>query len=100
MINKIELPADKDLAGKVLEAHSQETSQKMQMGIMGRLFGSASDKPGNIAGFAIVVFSTMFAGVLIWGNDTPSLSKKDALVLIGGFISLTLGFIFGRSTTS
>jgi hypothetical protein len=69
------------------------------MGLIGRIFGSVSEKPGNLAGFAIIVFSLMFTGVLIWGGDTSSMSKKDELVLVGGFISLTLGFIFGRSTS-
>jgi hypothetical protein len=71
----------------------------MDMGLIGRIFGSVTEKPGNIAGFAMIVFSVMFAAVLFWGADTPSLSRKDALVLVGGFISLTLGFIFGRSTS-
>jgi hypothetical protein len=67
---------------------------------MGRIFGSAAEKPGNIAGFAIIAFSGMFALVLFFGSDTPSLTKKDALALIGGFISLAFGFIFGRSTAT
>jgi hypothetical protein len=78
----------------------QHETKKLEIGWMGRLFGSVAEKPGNIAGFAIVVFSAMFGGVLIWGVDTASMSKKDCLVLIGGFISLTLGFIFGRSTSN
>ena len=77
----------------------EENKRKIEVGVLGKLFGSAAEKPGNIAGFAILAFALMFAGVLVWGADTPSFSKKDMLVLIGGFISLTLGFIFGRSTS-
>jgi hypothetical protein len=95
--NRIELPSDKELASQVLTL--EYSSRVMERGWMGRIFGSVADKPGNIAGFAIVAFSAMFAIVLFWGTDTPSLSKKDALVLVGGFVTLTLGFIFGRSTT-
>jgi hypothetical protein len=81
-----------------LHAHKSREKQ-IDMGFIGKLFGSVTEKPGNIAGFAIIAFCLMFAGVLVFGVDTPSLSKKDELVLIGGFISLTLGFIFGRSTS-
>ena len=90
---------DKEIA-KLNAIHAHALREKTtDMGLIGRLFGSVSEKPGNIAGFAIIVFSLMFAGVLIWGGDTSSMSKKDELVLVGGFISLTLGFIFGRSTS-
>jgi hypothetical protein len=90
---------DKEIA-KLNASYNHALREKTtDMGLIGRVFGSSAEKPGNIAGFAIIVFSLMFAGVLIWGGDTSSLSKKDELVLVGGFISLTLGFIFGRSTS-
>lgn len=96
---KIDLPSDRHLAAKVIDAQREQTTRQMERGAMGRLFGIATEKPGNIAGFAIVVFSLMFAGVLIWGTDTPSLPKKEALTTVGSFITLTLGFIFGRTTS-
>jgi hypothetical protein len=92
------LPDDKELARQVLDL--EYTSRAMERGWMGRIFGSASEKPGNIAGFAVIVFSVMFAVVLFYGSDSPSLSKKDALALVGGFITLALGFIFGRTTAT
>jgi hypothetical protein len=90
---------DKEIA-RLNAVHAHASKDKaMDMGLIGRIFGSVAEKPGNIAGFAIIIFSLMFAGVLIWGGDSASMSKKDELVLVGGFISLTLGFIFGRSTS-
>lgn len=90
---------DKEIA-RLNAIHSHALSEKTaDMGLIGRIFGSVTEKPGNIAGLTMTVLLLMLAGVLIWGSDTPSMSKKDELVLVGGFISLTLGFIFGRSTS-
>lgn len=65
---------------------------------MGRLFGIGKEKPGNIAAFALIIFSLMFCAVLFGGTDTTSLSKKDELVLIASFVTTTLGFLFGRAS--
>jgi hypothetical protein len=97
-IPKLDLD-DKEIA-KLNAIHAHASKDKaMDMGLIGRIFGSVAEKPGNIAGFTMIVLLLMLAGVLIWGTDTSSMSKKDELVLVGGFISLTLGFIFGRSTS-
>ena len=96
-MSKIDWPKDKELAGKIAAAHAAQESQKLEMGLMGRLFGSVAHKPGNIAGFALIMFSIIFVAVLIWGVDSTSLSKKDALTIVASFITLSLGFIFGHS---
>lgn len=66
---------------------------------MSAMFGLSSEKPGNIAAFVLIVSFVLFGCVLIWGADAPSISKKDELVMIGGFITVSLGFVFGRSTS-
>jgi hypothetical protein len=66
---------------------------------MSAMFGFSSEKPGNIAAFVLVVSFMLFGCVLIWGADSPSISKKDELLMIGGFITVALGFVFGRSTS-
>jgi len=73
--------------------------KKSDMGLLGRLFGAIAHIPGNVAGFVVTCSFILFAAVLIWVPDSPSLSKKDALAIIGGFISLGLGFLFGRTTS-
>src|SRR5438309_3194304 len=80
---------------RVLDAQLQ--SQRMARGAMGWLLGSGTEKPGNIAGLVVVVSFLLLAGVLVFGADTPSFSKKDALLLVASFITLSLGYIFGRS---
>ena len=93
-------PDDREIAQINITQEHASRSQKMDMGYMGRLFGSIQHKPGNIAGFVVVSSFILLAIVLIWVPDTPSLTKKDALLIVGGFISLGLGFLFGRSSNS
>lgn len=94
---RIVLPNDKELASQMLALDYKLRTK--DRGLMGYIFGASTEKSGNIAGFAIIVFSLMFAAVLFWGQDTTSLSKKDELLIVGGFVSLALGFLFGRTTS-
>lgn len=98
-MKKFDLPESHELQGKLIEGQLVNEQKREERGVMGRFWGGGSEKPGNIAGFVIIVFAIMFACVLLWGTDTASLSRKDSLVIIGGFITLALGFIFGRSSS-
>lgn len=98
MTNKLELPKDKELANKVIEAHHIERTRSIDAGWMGTIFGFSTEKPGNIAGFAIVLSFLAIIGVLIFMPDSSSFTKKDAMGLFGGIITLALGFLFGRAT--
>jgi hypothetical protein len=71
----------------------------MDMGLVGRLFGSVAHIPGNVAGIAVIASFILFTIVLLFVPDGPSLSKKDALLIVASFISLSLGFLFGRSSS-
>jgi len=67
---------------------------------MGKFLGLGKEKQGNIAGFALTIFLCLLAAELIWGGDTPTFSKKDAVTAIAGLITLTLGFVFGQKASS
>ncbi|WP_369720869.1 hypothetical protein AB8Z38_27765 [Bradyrhizobium sp. LLZ17] len=97
---KLEIAFDDKEIAKLNAIHAHASKDKaMDMGLIGRVFGSATEKPGNIAGLTMTVLLLLLAAILVFGTDTPSISKKDELALVGGFVSLTLGFIFGRSTS-
>lgn len=97
-INKLQLPENPDLAKQVLQAHQDTRSKEIEGGVFGKLFGFATEKPGNIAGFAIVVSIVALIAILLWMPDSESISKKDAATLFAGIITLALGFVFGRSS--
>jgi hypothetical protein len=85
--------------GRINALHVAKSREKqIDMGLIGRLFGSVSEKPGNIAGLIVLASFLLLTGILFCYPDSQSLSKKDALAIVAGFITLGLGFLFGRSS--
>ena len=95
----IELPDDKELAGKIVEAETQHTSRKMEMGWIGRFFGGATEKPGNIAGAVIVLSIAMIAMASFASPGDQQFPRRELFTLFGGLATLALGYLFGRSAT-
>ena len=77
---------------------AKQASKKLEIGWMGRLFGDASEKPGNIAGLAIILAFLMLVFVLYAVPDTATAPKREAVTLLGGIITGALGFLFGRTS--
>ena len=75
-----------------LKHHSQE------LGLLGKIFGSASEQAGNVAGFSVIVSFVAAVAVMLWMPDGGSISKKDAALAFTGIITLALGFLFGRGS--
>ena len=63
------------------------------------IFRFSKEKPGNITAFVLVVSFLPFGLILVFGTDTQSITKQDELLMVGGFITVALGFVFGRSTS-
>ncbi len=82
-------------AGEVLAYH--ERILKLRRGWLGRVFGWASEKPGNIAGAAIVL-AFVFLGLILF---VPAASDKidtgGLVIALVGIITLALGYLFGRA---
>ena len=96
-MNTIDLPGDTRLAGKVIEARAAAETQKQELGFLGRVFGGKNG-PANIASIVVVVGLLAFLFELIAGNDTQSLSRRDAIAAALALISLSLGYLFGRGS--
>jgi hypothetical protein len=99
-MSKIELPEDPKARGRVVEAHLATEARRAEMGVIGRLFGGASEKPGNFAGFAVVISFVSIGGILAFMPDTDGFTRKDAVLIFVSIITLSLGYIFGRSGAS
>lgn len=94
-MNKLDLPDNAELAKQMVEANAQDTITRREMGLLGGFFGGKY-APNNIAGLIVVASFVALVVFLMWGVDAPTLTKKDVLTILGGFITLGLGFIFGR----
>ncbi|SRR5579871_6545546 len=88
---------DKEIA-KLNAGYAHSSREKaMEMGWIGRFFGGAAEKPGNIAGAALFLSFAFLAAILFWGPNSPDFPKHEAVTLFGGIITGALGFLFGRT---
>ena len=67
------------------------------MGWVGRVFGHGREKPGNIAGAAIVMSMAMIVLTMLMAQANPNLPKNELFTLFGGIVTLALGYLFGKS---
>ena len=98
MVNRIELPKDQELAGKVIASQTRQEEQKLEMGWIGRCFGSVEHKPGNIAGIAILGSILMVLAIVFFAP--AGAPTGELYTLFGGIITLALGYLFGRGGRS
>lgn len=66
---------------------------------MGILFGDATERPGNIAGLAIILAFAGLLAIAFWMPGGDETHKGELLTLLGGIVTGALGFVFGRSTS-
>lgn len=97
MANRVQLPEDPKLAGKILDAQHAQAAQRIQRGAVGWLLGSGKEKPGNVAGLAILLACLMIIllAKLDMAADVP---RKELIMLIAGIIPGALGYYFGFLT--
>ncbi len=72
--------------------------QKAKLGWVGAVWGSKSEKPGNIAAIVAIVLLG-FVGALIFGYSEWALFSETLAALMST-ISLILGYLFGSSSRS
>jgi glycerol uptake facilitator-like aquaporin len=100
-VDEVKLGVDDQEIAKLNALHAQKIDEKkMEGGYMGKIFGFSTEKPGNIAAFVLIVAFLLLACILLFGTDTQSISKKDEFTIVVGVITLALGFVFGRTTST
>ncbi|WP_027556255.1 hypothetical protein [Bradyrhizobium sp. Cp5.3] len=82
---------------KPTNAQVQHATKKLEIGWMGFIFGDATEKPGNIAGMAMLLGFAGIIAVAIWMPEGTS--KASLLSLFGSIITGAVGFVFGRTTS-
>ena len=99
MANQINLPKDKELAKQLLDNHNELEKEKIQQGVLGKIWGSSTSIPNNIA--ALLILLLLLSG-LIYScsafNISPekiSLPIKDFWLIITPLITLSIGYLFG-----
>ena len=71
-----------------------EKMQGAQLGWLGRLWGSSSEKAGNIAGFLLIVL-VLYLGIMIF-YFAESKIFDDVFGTMTSIVTLILGYLFGK----
>ena len=102
MANQISLPKDKELAKQVLDNHNELERERVGQGISGKVWGSSTSIPHNIAALSIIVLivTGIFYTYGCMGLKTEEISLpiKDFWYIITPLITLAIGYLFGDKT--
>lgn len=93
MADRVQLPKDPDLAGKIIAAQTQER------GMLGHFFGTKEHAPTNIAGFLLIACVLGLGAVALIAPEQVRENARDIVTGILSLITLIVGFIFGRKTS-
>lgn len=87
----------KKLKGDFLDSDSLALKiVKQNLGWVGIIVGNNEEKAGNIA-FITIIISFILIGCIIFTPKNHENTSKDRLLLIpSGFITLSLGYLFGK----
>lgn len=94
--NHIGLPTDPNVAGKVVESQAQQAIKKLDRGLIGSVFGTRDHVPNNVAGLIVVIGFGIIAYLAL--NAANWTAIKDQISALGAFVTLALGYLFGRAT--
>jgi len=67
--------------------------KKIDLGFLGKFFGSHDNAPANIAGLVLVILIITGVIILFWGTSVSVGVFWDKIVPI---VTLTLGYLFGK----
>ncbi len=95
-MNEISLPKNAAIATKVIEA--QHTTRKMELGLVGKLFGGGLEKSGNIAGIILLCSFLAVMTLLVLSAIYPEAKFSEATAGFFGIITTTVGYMFGKNS--
>lgn len=93
----LNLPQDKDLANKMLDNDREKYKNSIEIGWLGKIWGSPKTSPNNIAGLAIILLLLFGIGWTTIKSEN-SQSIKDLWSIITPIITLAFGYLFGEKS--
>lgn len=98
MIDDLKLIGDSKLDGKLVEGHVRNAQTKIERGFIGHVLGSSNSVPKNVAALiGIIAAVTLIFAVVVWAGESD-FSYKDAVSALSSLVTLTVGYLFGRSS--
>ena len=93
-----ELPRNSALAGKVIEGHYQNEQARIDRGLIGNLFGGRNSVPANVAAIIALISGIALTFAALYWAGSAEFGYKDAISALSGLVTLTVGYLFGRSS--
>jgi len=80
----------------------EEKMQKASLGWVGKVWGSRSEKPGNIAAIVALIILIFLGWLLYYGttSDEGFSSVEETFALLSSTLTLILGYLFGSSSNN
>ena len=76
----------------------EENMHKSRLGWVGAIWGSKSEKPGNVAAIVLLVLLA-FVGAIICNHKALGDLFSDTLALMMSTVTLILGYLFGSNSS-
>lgn len=75
----------------------EQTRMTLEAGWLGKIFGTSTNAPTNIAGFVVCILTITIigTGLLLVPSTIPAMDFMNVVVPI---ITLVLGYLFGKTT--
>lgn len=87
----------KDLARDAAISSDAREARKIELGLVGKLFGGGEEKAGNFGAVAFGLSLVALLGVLFLLPASDE-SKPQALTILGTVVSGAFGFVIGKKT--
>ncbi|MCZ7494124.1 hypothetical protein O8B39_06415 [Agrobacterium rhizogenes] len=98
MTEVLNLSGDQKLDGKLVEGHVRNAQVKIDRGWIGGLFGSRNSVPANVAAIiSLAAAVVLIIAVVCWAGKAD-FTYKEAVSALSSLITLTIGYLFGRSS--
>lgn len=91
---------DKMAQNEAEQFRHEERMQETQLGWVGKVWGSRSEKPGNISAIVaiiLVLYMGILMGASLWGEAKALAEIQDTLSMLSSIVTLILGYLFGSN---
>lgn len=89
---------DAKLDGKLVENHILKEQTKLDRGFIGHVLGSSNSIPKNVAAIIALFSSATLIIFIATQAGSENSGYKDAVGALTSLVTLTVGYLFGRSS--
>lgn len=96
MTSKFDFHGDPDIDKLIVDGNKKISERSIEVGYIGKIVGSSSEKPGNIAAISIIASFLIIVGLIFFKKDA---FDAEVFLAILSIITLALGYLFGHGSS-